>query len=127
MISAVQNEGYDLVVGSRRIAGGGAEKWPWYRKLTSDIATLMAKVCLNIELNDPMSGYFTLNKEHYKRAKDKINPQGYKILLEIYVQSKPSRVKEIPFMFKDRKQGYSKVTLKVMLEYLFMLYNLRFR
>jgi dolichol-phosphate mannosyltransferase len=127
MISTVQNEGYDLVVGSRRIPGGGADKWPWYRKLTSNFATLLAKIFLNIELSDPMSGYFTMKKDLFEGAKDNINPKGYKILLEIYVRANPSRVKEIPFVFKDRNQGYSKMTTKVMLEYIHMLFNLRFR
>lgn len=127
MIAAVREGGYDLVVGSRRIPGGGADKWPWYRKLSSDIATMVAKNFLDIELNDPMSGYFLLKRKLFERVKHKINPQGYKILLEIYVRSNPQRVKEIPFIFKDRKQGYSKVTLKVIFEYLQMLYKLRFK
>jgi len=127
MISAVRDEGYDLVVGSRRIPGGGAEKWPWYRKVSSDIATGIAKGFLDIKLSDPMSGYFLLKRELFEKAKHKINPRGYKILLEIYVRSNPQKVKELPFIFKNRKQGYSKVTLKVMFEYMQMLYSLRFK
>ena len=127
MIAAVRDSGYDLVVGSRRIPGGGAEKWPWYRKILSDIATIVAKRFLDTELSDPMSGYFLLKRELFEKAEHKINPLGYKILLEIYVRSNPQRVKEMPFIFKDRKQGYSKVTLKVMFEFFQMLYKLRFK
>lgn len=127
MISAVRDEGYDLVVGSRRIPGGGADKWPWYRKISSDIATVIAKTILDIKLSDPMSGYFTLKRELFEKVKQEINPRGYKILLEIYVRSNPPRVKEVPFIFKDRKQGYSKVNTKVMLQYMQMLYELRFK
>lgn len=125
MIAAVREEDCDLAVGSRRITGGGADKWPWYRKISSDMATHLAKRFLNIELSDPMSGYFLIKKELFERIKHKIDPLGYKILLEIYIRSKPRRIKEIPFVFKDRKQGYSKVTPKVMIEYLQMLYKLR--
>ncbi len=127
MIAAIRDQGFDLVVGSRRIPGGGAEKWPWYRRLSSDIATSLAKRFLNIKLSDPMSGYFLIKRDLFEKAKDKINPLGYKILLEIYIRSKTQKVKEIPFIFKDRKQGYSKVTPRVMIEYLQMLYNLRFK
>lgn len=127
MIAAIRDEGFDLVVGSRRIPGGGAEKWPWYRRLSSDIATSLAKRFLDIKLSDPMSGYFLIKRDLFEKVKDEINPLGYKILLEIYIRSKPQRIKEIPFIFKDRKQGYSKVTSKVMMEYLQMLYNLRFK
>ncbi len=127
MIEAIREEDYDLVVGSRRIPGGGADKWPWYRKISSDIATLVAKHFLNIGLSDPMSGYFLIKKELFEKIKHEIDPLGYKILLEIYIRSRPQRIKEIPFIFKDRKQGYSKVTPKVMMEYLQMLYKLRFK
>ncbi|MFP4081628.1 MAG: polyprenol monophosphomannose synthase [Candidatus Aminicenantes bacterium] len=127
MIAAVQDEGCDLVVGSRRIPGGGADKWPWFRKISSDVATLIAKCLLDIKLSDPMSGYFLLKRELFIRAKNKINPRGYKILLEIYIRSKPQRIKEIPFVFKDRNQGYSKASFRVLLEYLHMLYLLRFK
>jgi dolichol-phosphate mannosyltransferase len=127
MIAAIRDEGCELAVGSRRIPGGGADKWPWYRKLASDIATMIAKASLDISLSDPMSGYFTLKSEVFEKVKDEINPQGYKILLEIYVRSNPQRVKEIPFIFKDRSQGYSKATFKVMLEYLRMIRELRSR
>jgi dolichol-phosphate mannosyltransferase len=127
MIAAVRDEGYDLAVGSRRIPGGGADKWPWYRKIGSDIATMIARAFLDIKLSDPMSGYFTLRREIFEKVRNEINPQGYKILLEIYVRSNPQRVKEIPFVFKDRSQGYSKATIKVMLEYLRMIRELRSR
>ena len=74
-----------------------------------------------------MTGFFALNKKLYTKSKHKIHPQGYKILLEIYAMSKPRRVKEIPFIFKDRTQGYSKLGRKVITQYLKMLYELRFR
>jgi dolichol-phosphate mannosyltransferase len=127
MIAAVRDEGYELAVGSRRIPGGGADKWPWYRKTASDIATMLAKSSLDIGLSDPMSGYFTIRREVFEKVKREINPQGYKILLEIYVRSNPQKVKEIPFIFKDRSQGHSKATFKVMLEYLRMIRELRSR
>jgi len=126
MIAAVGEEGFDLAVGSRRIPGGGADKWPWYRKVFSNIATAAAKQVLNdMTLNDPMSGYFVIKRELFENIKDKINPRGYKILLEICSVAKPRKIKEIPFIFKDRRQGYSKLTLKVVFEYVQMLYQLR--
>ncbi|MFC2142487.1 polyprenol monophosphomannose synthase [Acidobacteriota bacterium] len=127
MISAVRDDNYDLAIGSRRIPGGGADKWPWYRKISSNIATTMAKIMLDITITDPMSGYFTLKKELFEQAKHVINPRGYKILLEIYVRSNPQRIKEIPYIFKDRDQGHSKMSAKVMIEYMQMLLRLRFK
>ena len=86
---------------------------------------MLAKAILDVRLADPMSGFFTLKRDLFESVKKAVNPQGYKILLEIYVRSNPQRVKEVPYVFKDRKQGYSKVTLRIMLEYLRMLWRLR--
>ena len=105
--------------------GGGADRWPWYRKAFSSAATIAARRLLGIELRDPMSGYFVLNRGLFERVRHVINPRGYKILLEIYALSHPARVKEIPFVFKDRRQGVSKLSMNVALEYLRMLRKLR--
>jgi len=125
LISAVRDEGFDLAVGSRRVPGGGADRWPWYRKAFSSAATIAARRLLEIGLRDPMSGYFVLDRDLFERVKPVINPRGYKILLEIYALSHPARVKEIPFVFKDRRQGVSKLSVNVAFEYLRMLRELR--
>jgi dolichol-phosphate mannosyltransferase len=52
-------------VGPSRVPGGGATAWPWYRRLTSDIATRLAKGLLAVPLADPMSGYFAMKREIY--------------------------------------------------------------
>lgn len=124
LINHIQR-GADLAVGSRRIPGGGADKWPWYRRFTSDIATRLAKGLLDIKLSDPMSGYFVVRRSLYEACKEKIVPMGYKILLEIYCMGRPSNVQEVPFIFRDRTLGHSKLTGGVMKEYLRMLIRLR--
>jgi len=124
MIAAVR-EGYDLVVGSRRVAGGGAEKWPWYRHLTSTLATQLTYGMIGRTLRDPMSGYFCLPRSLFEACKGRLHPEGYKILLEIYCAGRPHKVHEIPFIFKDRVQGHSKLSLQVAMQFLQMLYRLR--
>jgi len=124
LLDAIQS-GADLAVGSRRIPGGGAIEWPWYRRLTSSMATTLAKVLLDIDLSDPMSGYFILRRDLYEKIKHRLEPQGYKILLEIYCKSRPSKTREIPFVFRNRREGHSKLTGSVMREYFKMLFDLK--
>jgi dolichol-phosphate mannosyltransferase len=123
LIQAVE-DGAAIAVGSRRIPGGGADHWPWYRHSMSTLATAMAKFSLKVPLSDPMSGYFVLSRALYESCKDRLDPIGYKTLLEIVCKSKPATVKEIPFVFKDRRQGYSKLTVTVIWQYFRMLYSL---
>jgi dolichol-phosphate mannosyltransferase len=124
LIDALER-GADLAVGSRRAPGGGATEWPWFRRLTSNIATRLAKGLLGVPLADPMSGYFVMPRGLYESCLGRIHPAGYKILLEIVVRGRPSRIAEIPYIFKDRKQGHSKLTPKVALQYLASLWRLK--
>jgi len=124
LLAAVES-GADLAVGSRRIPGGGADYWPWYRRLTSSLATLLAKSVLHVRLSDPMSGYFVMKRALYVRCQGKLMAGGYKILLEIYCKTLPTAVTEIPYVFRDRTQGHSKISLRVLLLYLISLSQLR--
>ena len=72
-----------------------------------------------------MSGYFLLSRALYERCRPKLEPTGYKILLEIYCAGRPARIEEIPFIFKDRVQGHSKLSASVMRDYVAMLLRLR--
>src|SRR5262249_21827904 len=88
LIEAVE-QGAVIAIGSRRMPGGGAVEWPWYRKLWSTGATLAAKVVLDLKLSDPMSGYFVLSRALYESCKERLSPIGYKILVEIYCKGRP--------------------------------------
>lgn len=114
-----------MAVGSRRIKGGGADHWPWFRRLYSGVATKLSQILLNSPLNDPMSGFFVLRRDIFEAVRPELNPQGYKILLEIVVRAQIKDVLEVPYIFKDRKQGVSKLTTRVAYQYVRMLWDLR--
>jgi len=110
LLKAVEG-GAEVAVGSRRVPGGGADRWPWYRRFTSTAATLFARGLLGLSLRDPMSGFFVLHREVFERSRSRLRPRGYKILLELVVRGKvpADRIVEVPYIFKDRRQGYSKL------------------
>lgn len=125
LFDAVHNGGVSLAVGSRRVSGGGADHWPWYRRMLSSIATHFGKLWLGMQLKDPMSGFFVIRRDVFEMVKGELNPKGYKILLELYIRARIQDFVEIPFIFKDRKQGYSKLSTSIALLYLSMLWDLR--
>ena len=124
LVDAIE-AGADVAVGSRRVSGGGADVWPWHRRLASHAATHVARWALDIPLADPMSGYFVLRREVFDAIRGQVAPQGYKILLEIVSRAGPLRITELPYVFRDRRQGVSKVSLPVALAYLRSLWALR--
>lgn len=106
--------GADIVIGSRCVPEGGATNWPWYRRFGSRLAQLLAKPITHV--NDNTSGFFLIKKSVLDGAD--INPIGFKILLEILVKGKYSKVQEVPIVFNDRGGGKSKLGAKQALEYL---------
>lgn len=108
--------GRDLVLPSRYRRGGGAEQWPWTRRMISLGATLPAR--LLVPVSDPMSGYFGLRRSVVESAE--MDPIGYKILLEILVKGRYDRknTMEIPYVFRNRHLGTSKLNVSISREYL---------
>jgi len=112
------DRGSDIVVGSRYVAGGGIEDWNWLRRVESRIATRMAKIFLGANLKDPMSGYFLMWRKDFARVQVQLNGKGFKILLEILAKLRPANIREVPYTFRPRTSGKSKLSSKVVLQYL---------
>ncbi len=117
-------EGSDVVVGSRYVDGGGTGKWKWRRRFGSWTATKMAQILLGVKLKDPMSGYFLMWRKDFARVQAQLNGNGFKILLEVLAKLQPSVVKEIPYTFSSRKFGESKLSGKIVVQYLRQLWRL---
>ncbi len=119
MIDVARMQGLDLVIGSRYMKGGGVEGWSRTRLLISRGATLLAKLLLPEarKISDPMSGFFLVRRDIVMAHRSKLNPRGYKVLLEILVRCTPARVGEIPYVFKQRLHGKSKLGLKTIVDY----------
>jgi dolichol-phosphate mannosyltransferase len=124
MISELEKPEIDIVVASRYALGGSIIGWPIKRRLLSKGAVKIAKYGLPIrkEVEDPMSGFFALKRHIIENIT--IDSAGYKILLEILVKASEARVKEVPYTFKDRKAGQSKLDKHVIFEYIKAVYNL---
>jgi dolichol-phosphate mannosyltransferase len=120
-VKAIEQSDCDIVVGSRYTNGGGIEGWSIKRLLTSKVAVLLAKP-LAKGVRDPMSGFFFLKKSVIESVR--LDPTGYKLGLEILVKGNYRKLKEIPFTFKPRKNGASKLNKNEIMSYLRLLKNL---
>jgi len=122
MIEALKKYQCDVVVASRYIYGGNIQGWPKKRKLMSKVATLIAKKGLNVNVNDPMSGFFAFKKNVIDGIS--FDAIGYKFLLEVLVKNKKINVKEIPYTFQERKLGSSKLDYKTITDYIKSVWKL---
>lgn len=123
MIAAL-DAGAEIAVGSRYVEGGGTGTWNAARRFQSWVATKLARTFLGVELTDPMSGYFILRRDDFNRIHKQLDSSGFKILLEIIARLAPSRLEEVPYTFRARVAGQSKLTSKVVLQYLGQLWRL---
>ncbi len=126
MIHLIENKQADCVIGSRRIAGGGIQDWSWHRKFSSFCATFLAHQLTGLRTQDPMSGFFCITRDTFLSVSEKVKAKGYKILLEILAKARGIRVVEVPYIFKDRKQGRSKLSPVVIMQYLQQVADLFF-
>lgn len=110
------HDGAEVVVGSRFTEGGStADDWGVFRWLNSRVATVLALPLTS--LSDPMSGFFALRRETFEGGRD-FNPVGYKILLELIVKCRCTRVAEVAIHFDNRMYGKSKLSVREQLRYL---------
>jgi dolichol-phosphate mannosyltransferase len=112
-------DGADLAVGSRYAVEGGMGDWDKRRQAISRGATFIAQRFLKTELSDPMSGFFVISREALVASLPKLSGGGFKILLDIAASApEPLKLVELPYVFRERHSGDSKLDLMVTAEYL---------
>jgi glycosyltransferase involved in cell wall biosynthesis len=104
---------YDLVIGSRYVAGGGTLNCTWQRKMLSRGANAFAKTVLGLQALDCTAGFRCYRREVLQTIDlDSILSNGYSFLIEMiyYVQQAGFSVGEVPIVFEDRRRGASKIS-----------------
>ncbi|MFZ5471126.1 MAG: polyprenol monophosphomannose synthase [Myxococcota bacterium] len=120
--------GADLVLGSRYVAGGGTVNWGVGRKIISRGGSLYARSILGVRIRDLTGGF----KCFHRRVLEAIDlgavrSTGYAFQIELTYRAlkRGFRVREIPIVFEDRRVGQSKMSRKIFLEALTMVWKLR--
>ena len=112
----------DLVVGSRYVAGGSLGDWNERRQAMSRFASRLARRLTHADLTDPMSGFFLVRAEILADCVYDLSGVGYKILLDILASvPRPLKFEEVPYGFRQRQAGESKLDNAVLWEYALML------
>jgi dolichol-phosphate mannosyltransferase len=116
-----------IAIGSRYVEGGSVGEWDEQRYAMSRIATKLAKRLCAVQVQDPMSGFFAIDRSVFEEVLPRLNPKGFKILLDLLVHV-PSTipVDELPFTFGSRTHGESKLSRRVQIEFLEYLYDVIF-
>lgn len=120
MLAEIRRGSASMVVATRFDAQGSAVDGLTRMRLAgSRLAISIARQLLGVNISDPMSGFFMARREVIEAVAPKLSNQGFKILMDI-IASSPDKVSisEIPFTFKPRIHGESKLDSSVVIEYL---------
>ncbi len=121
---------HDLVIGSRYVAGGGVVNWPVHRIALSAFANRYIRAITGLGTRDCTSGFRVWRREALAAlplANARAN--GYAFLTEMLYQAarQGCRIAEIPIIFVERQEGYSKVSKRVLFESLMTPWRLILR
>jgi dolichol-phosphate mannosyltransferase len=121
-------DGADLVLGSRYVAGGGTVNWGVGRKILSRGGSLYARTILGIRTRDLTGGFKCFNRRVLEAIDlPTVQSSGYAFQIELTYRTlkKGFQVREVPIVFEDRRVGQSKMSRKIFLEGLTMVWKLR--
>jgi len=122
MLEILLTENVDVVIGSRYAAGGGLGNWAGNRAWISRLGTRLARLVCNQDIADPLSGFFMCRRDVFEDVVRRLSGHGFKILLDLLASSsRPLRVCELPFEFRTRRHGESKLDTLVAWEYFALL------
>lgn len=118
----------DLVIGSRYISGVNVINWPMGRLLLSYYANVYSRIVTGLPLKDATGGFKCYRRKVLEAIDfSKVRSNGYSFQIEMSFRAwkKGLRLKEIPIVFIDRREGTSKMSKKIVREAVWMVWQLR--
>jgi len=125
---AALDDGADVVIGSRNIPGGGVEGWGLGRHFISKGGSLYSRTILGLGVKDLTSGYKAFTRRALEAIDiETVHSNGYSFQIEMTYRAlrKSMRVQEVPIVFVDRTAGRSKMSRRIFIEAVGVVWRLR--
>lgn len=114
----------DIIVGCRDFFSKKNNGLNFLRTLVSIILIITINIFLGKKTSDPMAGFFLFKKKIFLKSKHKFYKKGYKILADIiYLDKNKVLVNDVKINFKKRKDGKSKINLKVLIYLIYFIFK----
>ena len=118
------DDGADVALGSRYVAGGGTPDWPWHRRLISAGGNLYARWLLGLDVHDATGGFRAFRAEVLSElAPETAEASGYAFQVEMVWRATAQglRITEVPIVFSDRRYGSSKMSTAIVVEAMWLV------
>jgi dolichol-phosphate mannosyltransferase len=128
LLRAMKNA--DLAIGSRYVPGGGVTEWGSVRRIISRGGSVYARAALRVPIRDMTGGFKVFRREVLEAIElDTITARGYAFQVEINYRTIKAgfRVVEVPIVFRDRREGQSKMSKAIIAEAIWRVPGMRFR
>jgi dolichol-phosphate mannosyltransferase len=117
----------DLVIGTRYAKGGEIENWSPKRLGISKLGTKFSQYFIRQKVTDPLSGFFLIDAALFHKISPNIKSDGFKILIEILIKFSRFSVAEVPYSFKARKFGESKINSLIFFDFIDTIFSSKIR
>jgi dolichol-phosphate mannosyltransferase len=119
MYRALAENRADLVIGTRVDQEDAERGLSPARQALSNLGAWFFGRVAGVPVNDPMSGFFMIRREIIERIAPSLSTDGFKILVDVLLSSdQPLRIEEVPYHFRKRTAGESKLSALVGLDFL---------
>ena len=122
MLECIRSNQLDVVVGSRHVRGGSMGEFARKRVWLSNFGTRISRLACRCDVSDPLSGFFVVSSKYFHEVLPRLSGRGFKILVDLLASGKSAvHTAEVPYHFRNRQQGESKLDVNAGLEYLYLL------
>ncbi len=130
LISEVRQGNCDVAIGSRYIEGISIINWPLSRLILSYSANMYARFITGLPVRDTTAGFKCISRKVLEKIDlNKIKSNGYSFQIEVHFRAFKAgfTLKEISIIFRERKEGVSKMSKKIVREAVWMVWVLKIR
>jgi dolichol-phosphate mannosyltransferase len=122
MLERIRKGDVDVVVGSRYIPGGSADSFTSKRRFMSRLSHVAAHMITKVDLSDSGSGFYMIRRDAVEEIAPRLSSQGFKLLLDIMTTARGTlRAAELPYTFRERQHGESKLDAHIVLDFAALL------
>lgn len=123
LVAAVE-AGADLAIGSRYVPGGDTPDWPLVRRLISRAGNVYSRLMLGISIRDATAGFRAFRASAlatlpYRQAR--ASGYGFQVEMAWRAYQAGLHIEEVPIVFRDRKEGTSKMGLGIVIEAMWLV------
>ncbi len=130
LYNACHKGGNDMAIGSRYVTGVNVVNWPMGRVLMSWLASKYVQMIMGMDIFDATAGFICYKRKVLEKINlDNIRFVGYAFQIEMKFKAHLSRfkIKEVPIIFRDRTQGESKMSSRIISEAIFGILGLKLK